>query len=360
MASTAFVDITGGEGAVHIFDKGTHALRESVNFSLGEDRAFRMSGLPRDIEESFLSLPLGMLNFRVLELPLMDMDKIRDILPFELDGIILGGSENIVLDAKVLESGEAGHKVLAVYLEKPVLKGLLEGLKPFEIDPRAATSLDLGSALEAYAGSSGDLGSLLLGHRVEAGEQRIERALKEMSRCTVNLRTGDLSYTREAEQRRRTLRFAAAALIALVLIFAGDIALRTMTSKREIARLEKAILKKYSEAFPGEAPKAATGLTYKLKSQLKEVEQKVAFTTGVSPLEFLLELQGRNSQGLVFTDITLSREAVVLKGEASSLSDVEAVKGRLEGLLLNVTISETGRSAREKIMFTITAKGVRA
>jgi type II secretory pathway component PulL len=360
MASTAFVDVTGGEGTVYIFDKGTNALRESIGFSLGEDRAFRLSGLPGDMAESLLSLPLSMLNFRVLELPLMDMDKIKDILPFELEGIILGGSENIVFDARVLESGEAGHKVLAVYMEKGVLKGLLDGLKPFGIDPKAVTSLDLGSALEAYAGSSGELGSLLLEHRVAPGDQRIERALREMSQCTMNLRTGEFSYTREVEQTRRTLRFAAVALIALVLIFAGDIALRTMASKKEGARLEKAVLKKYSEVFPGEAPKAATGLTYKLKSQIKELEQKVAFTTGVSPLDFLLELQGRNVPGLVFTDITLSGEAVVLKGEASSLSDVEAVKGRLEGLLKDVTISETGQSARGKTVFTITAKGVKA
>jgi type II secretory pathway component PulL len=360
MASIAFVDIFGEEGNVYIFDKGSQELRDRIHFSLGEGGAFRMSGLPADIVESYLSVPLGMLNFRVLELPMMDMDKIKDVLPFELEGVILGSSENIVFDAKVLESGEAGQRVLAAYLDKPVLKGLLQGLKAFQIDPKAVTSIDLGSALEAYAGGSGELGQLLLEHHVADGDERLERALKEMSNSTVNLRTGELSYTREAEQARRSLRFAAAAAILIVLIFAGDITLRTMATKRDIARIESAILEKYSEAFPGESPRAAKGLTYKMKSQLRELEQRVAFTTGVSPLEFLLELQGRNAPGLVFTDISLSGEAVVLKGEAPTLSDVDAVKGRLEGLLLDVTISETGRSAREKVMFTITAKGIRA
>ena len=62
-----------------------------------------------------MSLPLSSLNFRVIDLPFSDKDRIREILPFELDGMILGGAEKVVFDDIIVGTSDNKYQVLAVY-----------------------------------------------------------------------------------------------------------------------------------------------------------------------------------------------------------------------------------------------------
>jgi hypothetical protein len=357
MAAKAVFDLAGESGGqVYIFERGDGRLRERLPFDLAEGRQFRIQGLPGDIEESCLSLPLGMLDFRVLELELEDIDKIRAVLPFELEGIILGDPAEVVYDAKVLGSANGKQKVLAVYANKAQLRSLLEGLRALDVDPRSVTSIDLASALQSYR-SVGELSSMLLEHRVQEEEMRLQGALAEATHSTVNLRMGEFSYAGESEKVRRSLRFTAAAFALVMLLVAGDFGLKTYVLNKEARGVESGILSVYGEIFPGENPASAAGLTYKIKSRLREMQDQADFVSGVAPLDFLLELERRKVSGLVYTEITLAREGISLKGEASALGQVEEAKAKLEGILSDVTISDTGRSARDKILFTITAKG---
>lgn len=360
MALRALIDLADRSGGrVYVFEKGGGRQVESLPFSLAEGREFRLEGtLPREVEHCVLSLPLEMLDFRVLDLKLDDMEKIRQVLPFELEGLVLGNPEDFVFDAVALgDAPEGGKKVLAVYVAKPALGGLLAGLAGLGLDPAAVTSLDLGAALASWHGDVEGLSGLLLGDRLVEDEYRPDAARREMDGPTVNLRRGEFAYAGEAERVKRSLRLTAVIFAALMLVLAGDFALRAYTTQRDISRVESRILSAYAEIFPGEKPRSAAGLSYKIKSRLREMEAKAASVRGVSPLEFLLELQQRKVPGLVYTEVLLSREAVSLKGEAPSLGEVEELKTRLQGLLTEVNISETGRSAGDRVLFTITAKG---
>lgn len=357
MAARALFDITGQSGGqVYIFEKSDGRLRERLPFDLVEGREFRLKGLPGDIEESCLSLPLDMLDFRVLELGLEDIDKIRAVLPFELEGIILGDPAEIVFDAKVLGSANGAQKVLAVYTGNARLRSLLEGLRAMDVDPRSVTSIDLASALQSYR-SIEELSEMLLGHRLDDEGRRLQGALAEATHSTVNLRMGEFSYAGESERVKRSLRFTAAAFALLMLLVAGDFALKTYLLHKETGSVEKGILSVYGEIFPGEKPASAAGLTYKIKSRLREMQDQADFLSGVAPLDFLLELEQMKVSGLVYTEITLGKEGISLKGEASALGQVEEAKTKLEGILSDVTIADTGRSARDRILFTISAKG---
>lgn len=354
----AFFDIT--EGQLYIFDRKFGILKDKIPFSTGEGFELRIEGttapLPYDIEETYVSLPLQMLNFRGLELQISDVNKIREVLPFELEGLILGDPESVVIDACVVEEQNDRQKVLAVYTDKSPLKGLLEGLRALNMDPRVVTSIDLGQALDEASASLTELSRKLLEGKLVEGDGRVERALKEIEKYTVNLRRDELSYTKDVERTKKSLRFTAAAALLLMLFFSADMALKTVRMKKETAGIENEILKMYSSIFPDEKPENTSGLTYKMKAHLKDMKDRDAFTSGVSPLELLLKLQSLKLPGLALTDISLDRNLIVLKGGASSLSGVQEIKGRLERFLSDVNISETGQSVRNKIAFTITAK----
>lgn len=354
MSVTAFFDITGGGGRAYIFESGV--LRENFPFELSEDQKFHVRELPPDIEDAYLGLPLEMLDFRVLELPLSEPERVREVLPFELEDIILGGAEGAVIDAVVFPaaSGEK-HRVLAVYTGKEALRALLLRLGELGLDPRAVTSLELAGVV-GKARNGGEVGSLLVEGASMDEPERADLALSEIQAPTINLRRGELAFMKDVEWAKRSMRFAALALMALLLVLAGDVGLRTAKVKKEAAFHEGRVLQSYKEMFPEEKPAQAKGLPFKARARVKEARDLDAFMRGVSPLGFLMKLQEKRQPSVVYSDITLDREFVVLKGEAPSLSDVEKARAVLEGFLSEVKISETGQSVKGGVSFTITAK----
>jgi len=354
MSATAFFDITGGGGRAYIFEAG--ALRENFPFELSEEQRFHVRELPGDIEEAYLGVPLEMLDFRVLELPVSEPEKVREVLPFELEDLILGGAEGSVFDAVVFPAapGEK-HKVLAIYTGKEPLRTLLLRLGELGLDPRAVTNLEL-AGIVRKAREGGEVGSLIVEGPSPDEAERAALALSEIQAPTINLRRGELAFTRDMEWAKRSMRFAALALVALLLVFAGDVGLRTAKVKKEAAIVEGRILQSYLEMFPGEKPAGAQGLSFKARARMKEARDLDAFMRGVSPLGFLMKLQEKRQPSVVYSDITLDREFVVLKGEAPSLSDVEKARAVLEEFLTEVKISETGQSVKGGVSFTITAR----
>ncbi len=354
MPVTAFFDITGmQQGRLYLFED--NRLEDARPFEIGEDHRFYAGELP-EVEEAFVSLPLDALDYRVLELPFSEPERVREVLPFELDGLILGGTESAAIDAVVLGEAEGGkHRVLAAYVQKDALARLIEGLSALGVDPRAITCLELANAVRAAEGGE-DMGRALLEPPALEESERPALALKEAENPTINLRRGEFAYTRDAERARRSFRFTAGLLIAILLIVSGDIAVKAAKVRKETARVSEDIISTYKGAFPAEKPGTAQGLAYKMKARLKEMREKDRALKAVSPLGFLMKLQETSPEGLAYTDITLDREFVVLKGEAQSLSGVEQAKSSLEGFLAEVKISETGQSVKDKVAFTITAK----
>lgn len=349
---TAFFDLT--ERLVHLLDEKSGRLMESIPFEMGEGLRIGAVSLPAGVGDCYVSLPLRALNFRVLEMPLADMDSIKQVLPFELDGLILGEPAAFVFDARAILEQNGGKRVLAVFIGKPALRGLLESLRAMKLDPKVVTSIDLRAAIDG--GPMEEISRRLLEHEAVLGEERINLALKELEGPTVNMRTGEFSFTGESEKTGRSLRVSLALAAALLIVISAGVAIRAVSVRRENAALRVANEKIYSETFPGEKTEGVAGLTIRMKSHLKAVKDKEANLSGVSPLELLLGLQG-SGRKLRLTEISLDGGIVALKGEAASLSEVQEIKSSLEGFLSDVGIAETGQSARDKVLYTITSKG---
>jgi type II secretory pathway component PulL len=355
MKRIVFFDLKGEEISIYEIEKKGNAFHVKDTFSapVKDGGSFSIEKTFEDVEESYLSLPLSLLNFRVLELPFSDMEKAREVVPFELEGIIIGGAESTVFDVCSLRSSNGKHTILVVYIVKETLRKILEDLESFKVDPKAVTSLEL-AHLMTSSKSREEIANLILNPQSIHGDDRITTALKEMTIPIINLRRGEFSYTVDTEKTKRSLKLTAILLVLLVLIFLSDMAFRIITTKREISSVKNEIRKTYAGIFPNE--KKITNELYQMKVHMKELKAKESTFIGISPLQFLLDLSQRSRQGIMFTDLTIEKERIILKGEAPSLSDVQQVKKSLEEFLIDVNISDAKPFSRDRTGFTITAK----
>lgn len=357
MRKIAFFDLKE-DPCVYIFEKDGRRciLKDTVRASAKGVNIYGVDRALDGIAESYLSVPLSLLNFRVVELPFGDPEKIREVLPFELDSLILGGSGNIAFDAYVLKESEEKHKVLIAYLTKDALKTILDGLKPLNINPKIITSIDLSCNIDLFLNGN-EIAGLLLGgdQNAELAENRNDAVIKEINRPVINLRRGEFAYTADTDRTARSLKLTYALAAALLVVFLSDMSLRIITSQRETAAVKDEIRKTYSGLFPNE--KRVAGELYQLKAHIKELKDREKTFTGIRPLNFFLDLSFVSGQGAVFSEIIIDRERIIMKGECSSLTEVQKLKGNLERFLTGVNISDTKASAQNRTAFTITAAG---
>lgn len=355
MKRVAFFDLKEEELSIYILEKngGTYKVKDTINTPVSEKDLFSIDRTFNDIEESYLSLPLSLLNFRTLELPFSDTSKIKEVLPFELDGLILGSPDSAVFDARVIDERNGKYKSLAVYVMKDTLRRIFEKLKVLRIDPKVVTSIELASLIGSLTLNE-EITHLLINPKPIASEDRINSAISEIDRPTINLRTGELSYTLDTEKTKKSLKLTAILFVLLLLVFLSDMALTIISTKKAISSIRDDIRKTYTGIFPDE--KKITNELYQIKAHLKELKDKERSFIGVSPLQLLLDLTQVSKQGMSFHEITIDKERIVVKGECPSLSDVQQIKSSLEKFLTQVNIADAKPSSQNRTLFTITAK----
>jgi type II secretory pathway component PulL len=326
----------------------SYEIKEQKEFPLSDTYDLPADAVSENIETVYLSLPLSSLNFRVIDLPFSDKERIREVLPFELDGMILGGAEAVIFDAVIVGRTDNAYQVLAVYIGKNRLREILEKLKVHGIDPVCVTSLELKHALK-------DFSLLKLVPPIFINnEERITLAVEEMKKPTVNLRRDEFSYTRDVVKTRKSLKITAVLFIMIVLILSANILFRILSSSHEAALLRNEIRKSYMEIFPGE--KNIVNELHQLKSHIKELKGKEDIFIGVKPLNMFSELAQIERQGARFNEVTIDRENLTLRGEAGSLSAVQQLQEKLKKYFDEVSISDSKASVQGKMLFTITAK----
>lgn len=360
MARVAFMEINGdpfgNQGTAYVFEQDTGRLMQEFSFTLEDEITIE---LPEGVEETVVSVPLDMLGIRAIDIPMDDPDRIRDVLPFELEGLVLGDPSQMVFDAVLLGSGplEEGQKqrVLAAYIEKEKLGSLLGSLKKAGIDPRAVTSSELGELVKGIREGK-ELFGLMEEAASRSAEQRLDRARLEAESPTVDFRRGEFAYTKETEKTLRMGIRTAALAVALVLVLSGHMALKAMNLGKEAAAIEQSTLQVYASLFPGEKPESTKGLRYRAEAKVKALRGKAALFREASTLQLFMSLKDTAREGLRLTEITVDSNAVILRGTATSPEIIHALKDDLGGFLEEVTISESGAAASGGTGFSISAK----
>lgn len=360
MAGTIFLDLTDEKLLIYpISGSAAVSPGDVVSVPIGAGYSFSLDQHSYENSTAYLSLPLNMIDFRIIEVPFSDREKVRELLPFEVDGLILGGSGSVIADLQVIgrSSEDAGkYKVLVAYVTKDLLKTLLGRLRSSGIDPVTVTSIELATITESSP--AGDVAEKLINPQPMTDEERITAAAKGIKHPAFDFRRGEFAYTVEADKTKKSLRMTAFLTALLLMLFLADAAMNAFSVTRENRSIREEMRRVYTGLYPKE--KNITNESYQLKAHIKELKEKADSLTGTSPLQFLLDLSVMNGTGAVMSEIAIEKELIVLKGECRSLGDVQKIKGDLERFLTAVNISDTRPSSQGKTLFTITAKGRRA
>jgi type II secretory pathway component PulL len=358
VSKTVFLDFKGRELSVYSFDNGGRNGQPAGSFTIPVEENYSFAfDKPAGAEESILSLPLSLLDFRILELPFSDVKKVKELVPFEIDNLVLGGSDSVVFDAFILGSGDGKSQVLVAYIGKKILRTILNKLKASGIDPKAVVSLELAYAVSSSASAEEIAGKLLSPEPLEE-KDRISAAVAEIKNPTVNLRRGEFAYTADTERTKKSLMMTAALVVLVLFIFLADNVMVIVSTKRENDSIKESIRKTYQGLFPSE--RKISNELYQLKAHMKELKDKESSFVGVSPLDTLLDLSGASRPGVSFIEITVDRDLIILKGEAPTMSDVQKTKTDLEKVFTEITISDTKPSVQGKTLFTLTVRGRKA
>lgn len=117
----------------------SHPIDRSDGRERGESAGEALSALLATVKEKgvttfykiLVGIPAGDMTLRVLPLPFEEREKIKEVLPFEMGGLLPRGAEEMIIDGIPLGEG----KVLAVAVEKGVLREYLDTLNGCGLDP---------------------------------------------------------------------------------------------------------------------------------------------------------------------------------------------------------------------------------
>ncbi|MGE5239183.1 MAG: GspL/Epsl periplasmic domain-containing protein [Chloroflexota bacterium] len=344
-------DADGAHVPFAVYELRSTAQGYAVERSVPDTREWRMD----HGAECYLSIPLSWLDFRVLTLPIGDPDKLRDVIPFELDSLVLGGAQSVVFDiAAIASSGEGSFDVLVAYLKKDLFHSLLDVMAARGVDPRVVTSLDLRAALRNGAGT--------LAERVLQSPQldeplRMEAALADLSSPVINLRRSDFVYRKDTRRLAKSLKVSACLLIALASVLHLYLGAEIFLERKGASAANRAQQQTYASLFPNQ--KKITDEVYQLRAQVKALKEKAESLTGVDTLGLLLALSKKNPKGVQVNELTVMKDALTIKAEAPSLAESERLKSALSESLVSVTVTDVKPHPDGRTMFTLNARGVR-
>lgn len=353
----------GGSGAVYLFDGGKQAKNGRpaipvIPFRITEGGLKLEAPLPADISDIWLGLPASMLGFRPVTFPFADMEKIRQTLPFELEGLILQGPEEVILEVMPIDGGDdqqkqkQKQKVLAVYAVKKELKALIESLKTAGAEPSVITSVDL-----ARAKAGADLKDALIEAPLTDEPARMALAEAEFSAGpTVNFRRGELEFTRKKEEASRRLRTTFTLAALLLLAFAIKSAVGLYFIHRQTGAIEDRIGRSYSEIFPGLRIQNTQVALMELEAGLASLRREGSEVGGLPALDRLMALSAHRAGGVVISEISMDTKGTIIKGRAGSLGDITAEKNALEQGGASVAVIETRNAPDNKVLFTMNVR----
>jgi type II secretory pathway component PulL len=357
MKKIAVIDLQEQKFSTYVLNGNDYSLlsSHSVSFEQKHDYSFIFPEDLKALDETYLSIPLSLLNFRIIELPFTEKKKVLELVPFELDGIIMAGSESIIFDTFLIGNENGRSKVLVAYIRKEILSVILTNVRSQGLDPRAVLSLEVGH-LVAHA-SADDFARKIVAPVSLSEKERICRAVKELQNPVVDFRKAEFVYTADTEKVRKSLRLTAVLASLIIFLFITHSTVNIVYSSKQNQAVKDEIRKAYQAIFPEE--KRITSERYQLTAHLKELQDKENSFLGTSPLQVLLALTKISGPGVSLNEITVDKEIVILKGECPSLSDVQKIKNRLDEFLTGSSITDTKPSTGNKMLFTITAKGTK-
>ncbi|RNC68140.1 MAG: type II secretion system protein GspL [Desulfuromonadales bacterium] len=165
----------------------------------------------------------------------------------------------------------------------------------------------------------------------------------------VDLRSGELAWTKGRELLQRRLRIPLALAGLLVVLLAADAAVRYTLVKRDLASLDTAIGAIYREVFP--ARKKSPDEPAEMRAELRKLGAAGGKSEALATLRKLAEAKGDDIAGLF--EVELDGSQVRIKGDARSAQVVNDYASRLGGSLASVDVGQITSKPDGSVTFAI-------
>lgn len=317
-------------------------LSSSAIMQLVKNNSYFIAG----IEHIYLSVPVTLLTLRELSLPFADEDKIKDTIPFELEGLLLGEASDYCTDHLLIESAKSGSKILAASIEKARLRNIIDTFLSAGLEPEVITSVDLRL-------SNGNV-EKLLECLVPDKEDRAAAAREELTNPTINLRQEELSYKGDVERLRKSVRITALLALILLILLCSDMATRLLSLKKENVMLAREINTIYRDAFPED--KKIIDAMRQFNGNLKALRGEKIILTGMPLLDILLNVSQLKNQNITIYGFNADGRNIFLKGTAATFEDVDSFKKSLSSSFMDVKVMDSKAAPDKKINFAVSMR----
>ncbi|MBI4699054.1 MAG: hypothetical protein HY758_09175, partial [Nitrospirae bacterium] len=274
MVKTGFIDWTDEKLYIYIFEKKANQYSLIDSISAPVSGALNHSALQfiveAGIDEFHVSVPADLLSIRALRFPFSDRHKIKATIAYELEGLLLGSTDNYAIDYFITGTSGEGSEVLAACLEKTRLREVISLFSSVGLEPKGVTSLDLKL-------NNKNIG-LLYDDGIPDERLRAEAAKDELLNPTINLRQNELAYTGDVERINRSLRLTGILVLLLIFLLGSFALIKLMALKKENIRLTNEINAIYRSAFPNDT--RIVDPVRQFKGNMNSLREKKAVLTG--------------------------------------------------------------------------------
>jgi hypothetical protein len=276
-----FIDWTDNSLTLYLFKKeaGRYDFIDSLSSPLeGELTYSDISALVKDnIATTYLSLPINYLTLREEIFPFSDKTKIKDTISYELEGMLLGSTNDYSIDHIITESTDTGSKVLAVCIENKKLLDIINLFSSAGLEPKFITSVDLRLA-------GGNSIKLLEGPVLDPNI-RVSAAKEEIADPYINLRQNEHAYTGDIDRLKGSIRVSAFLVLILLILFGAMSYLKMSAVQKDNALLVKKTEAIYRRIFPKDRKIVDIGRQF--KGQMNILKKKKNALAGIPVLDIM-------------------------------------------------------------------------
>jgi len=266
-------------------------------------------------------------SMRKTVLPDFDRDKMKEILPFEMEGLFLSPSSALVFDFYPLRPGEKGTECLVFALKKETAEKY--------IAPFVKAGLNIVSLSPAW------------------DDRLSEYGLNEgvFYKTALNLVPEGLTGEKKKRKAMDVYQTAFIYAIAVLLVFMTGLSFRYYLILKKEAGIKKEVSAAYAGLFPGQ--KMPPDLFYGVQSKLVELKQNFRVFKGIEVLGILKSVSESSREGVRVKEINMDGNKTTLKGEGPDYSAVEQFRSNLKKSFGNVQLLETRNMPEGKSGFAI-------
>lgn len=308
-------------GRFRVFDEETN--RSSPAAEKIED-LLKVLDRNRDIR---LYIDIAAFSLRKTVLPDIDRVKMKEILPFEMEGLFLSPSSAFVFDIYPIKPAEKGTECLVFALKKETAEKY--------IAPFVKAGLNLVSLSPLW--------------NDKLSESVVDEGV--FYKTGLNLAPAGLTGEKKKKKTRDVYRTVFICAIAVLLVFISGLSFRYFLILKKEARVNKEVSTVYASLFPGQ--KMPQDLYYGVQAKLVELKQNYRVFKGIEVLGILMLVSESSREGVRVKEINMDGAKATLKGEGSDYSAVEQFRNNLKKSFGDVQLLETRNMPDGKSGFAI-------